>query len=106
VHCVDLGESFPTSIFLQKLVSIQLKTSPETSKFDFRITQRFDFPMVFSPAAAHPVARLAARLAAQLAAGLRGAMRCSAQLIRRILKQFENFVNFPFFVIIFSAAGP
>ena len=47
VHCVDLGESFPTSIFLQNLVSIQLKTSPETSKFDFRITQRFSFPMVF-----------------------------------------------------------
>ena len=42
VHCVDLGESFPTSIFLQNLVSIQLKTSPETSKFDFRITQRCD----------------------------------------------------------------
>ena len=49
VHCVYLGESFPTSIFLQNLVSIQLKTSPETSEFDFRITQRFNFPMVFSP---------------------------------------------------------
>ena len=50
VHCVDLGESLPTSIFLQNLVSIQLKTSPETSQFDFRITKRFDFPMVYSPA--------------------------------------------------------
>ena len=49
MHCVDLGESFPTSIYLQNLVSIQLKTSPETSKFEFRITQRFNFPMVFSP---------------------------------------------------------
>ena len=29
VHCVDLGESFPTSIFLQNLASIQRKTSPE-----------------------------------------------------------------------------
>ena len=47
--CVDIGESFPTSIFLQNLVSIHLKTSPETSKFDFRVTQRFNFPMVFSP---------------------------------------------------------
>ena len=28
VHCVDLGESFPTSIFLQNLASIQLRTSP------------------------------------------------------------------------------
>ena len=53
MHCVDLGESFPTillptSIFLQNLVSIQLPTSPETSTFDFRITQPFHFPMVFS----------------------------------------------------------
>ena len=30
----------------KKLVSIQLKTSTETSKYDFRITQRFNFPMV------------------------------------------------------------
>ena len=29
VHCVDLGESFPTSIFLQNLASIQRKTSSE-----------------------------------------------------------------------------
>ena len=28
VHCVDLGESFPTSIFLQNLASIQQRTSP------------------------------------------------------------------------------
>ena len=28
VHCVDLGESFPTNIYLQNLVSIQPKTSP------------------------------------------------------------------------------
>ena len=27
VHCVDLGESFPTSIFLQNLASIQPRTS-------------------------------------------------------------------------------
>ena len=49
VHCVDLGESFPTSIFLQNLVSIQLKTSPETSNFYFTITQHpdevFDAPL-------------------------------------------------------------
>ena len=30
-HCVDLGESFPTSIYLQKSASIQPRTSP--SKF-------------------------------------------------------------------------
>ena len=28
VHCVDLGESFQTHIFLQKLASIQPRTSP------------------------------------------------------------------------------
>ena len=28
VHCVDLGESFPTSIYLQKSASIQPRTSP------------------------------------------------------------------------------
>ena len=28
MHCVDLGESFPTHIFLQKLASTQLRTSP------------------------------------------------------------------------------
>ena len=49
VHCVDVGETFPTCIFLQNLVSIQLKTSPETAKFVFTITQRFNFRMVFSP---------------------------------------------------------
>ena len=31
VHCVDLGESFPTSIYLQNLASIQ----PRTSRFNF-----------------------------------------------------------------------
>ena len=28
VHCVDLGESFPTHIHLQNLASIQPRTSP------------------------------------------------------------------------------
>ena len=28
VHCVDLGESFHTHMFLQNLASIQLRTSP------------------------------------------------------------------------------
>ena len=28
VHCVDLGESFPTHIYLQNLASIQPRTSP------------------------------------------------------------------------------
>ena len=37
VHCVDLGESFPTGIYLQNLASIQ----PRTSLFNF---------FIFSPA--------------------------------------------------------
>ena len=36
VHCVDLGESFPTSIYLQNLASIQPRTS--RSKFGSQIT--------------------------------------------------------------------
>ena len=39
VHCVDLDESFPTSIYLQNLASIQPRTSPKkfgkTGKRDF-----------------------------------------------------------------------
>jgi serine/threonine protein phosphatase PrpC len=35
VHCVDLGESFPTRIYLQKSASIQPRTSP--SKFGVKI---------------------------------------------------------------------
>ena len=37
VHCVDLGESFRTSIYLQKSASIQPRTSP--SKFGGRYFQ-------------------------------------------------------------------
>ena len=42
VHCVDLDESFPTSIYLQNLASIQPRTSPKkfgkTGKRDFEIS--------------------------------------------------------------------
>ena len=34
VHCVDLGKSFPTSIYLQNLASIQPRTSREVLKFE------------------------------------------------------------------------
>ena len=42
VHCVDLGESFPTSIYLQNLASIQPRTSP----FKFARSPRTDPPGV------------------------------------------------------------
>ena len=42
-HCVDLGESFPTHIFLQNLASIQLRTSP----VKFACSPRTDPPGLF-----------------------------------------------------------
>ena len=39
VHCVDLGESFPTSIYLQKSASIQPRTRP--SKFGGKFNSLF-----------------------------------------------------------------
>ena len=39
VHCVDLGESFPTSIYLQNLASIQ----PRTSLVKFARSPRTDY---------------------------------------------------------------
>ena len=40
VHCVDLGESFQTHIYLQNLASIQPRTSP----FEFARSPRTDPP--------------------------------------------------------------
>ena len=51
VHCVDLGERFPTSIYLQNLASIQPRTSPK--KFgklgirDFEISFAFSLVLAF-----------------------------------------------------------
>ena len=51
VHCVDLDESFPTSIYLQNLASIQPRTSPK--KFgklgirDFEISFAFSLVLAF-----------------------------------------------------------
>ena len=41
VHCVDLGESFPPSLYLQKSASIQPRTSP--SKFGGKIQFNIHF---------------------------------------------------------------
>ena len=41
VHCVDLGESSPTRIYLQNLASIQPRTSP--SKFGGKIQFNIHF---------------------------------------------------------------
>ena len=41
MHCVDLGESFPTIIYLQKSASIQPRTSP--SKFGGKYSILFNY---------------------------------------------------------------
>ena len=52
VYCVDLGESFPTRIYLQKSASIQPRTSP--SKFGGKI----QFNIHFTPYSLHFLVRL------------------------------------------------
>ena len=47
VHCVDLGESFPTRIYLQKSASIQPRTSP--SKFGGKIQFNIHFTPYWQP---------------------------------------------------------
>ena len=47
VHCVDLGESFPTSMYLQKSASIQPRTSP--SKFGEKFNSIFICRLIQDP---------------------------------------------------------
>ena len=44
VHCVDLGESFQTHIYLQKLASIEPRTSPvkAPARVVMRVRRRAD----------------------------------------------------------------
>ena len=44
VHCVDLDESFPTSIYLQNLASIQPRTSPK--KFENSSSRKFELKLL------------------------------------------------------------
>ena len=60
VHCVDLGESFPTSIYLQKSASIQPRTS--RSKFGSQITVLITYRASCSPRAVPGRAARVARL--------------------------------------------
>ena len=49
VHCVDLGESFQTHIFLQNFVSIQPRTNPlKFAKFLSGGRQRGRVPKILS----------------------------------------------------------
>ena len=45
VHCVDLGESFSTSIYLQNVASIQPRTRPK--KFESSSSREFEFLLNF-----------------------------------------------------------
>ena len=51
MHCVDLGESFPTSIYLQNLASIQ----PRTSFVKFARSPRTDPPGVCTAGCANNI---------------------------------------------------
>ena len=57
VHCVDLGESFPTSIYLQKSASIQPRTSP----VKFARSPRTDPPGLFCSTTGQLVCSLRSR---------------------------------------------
>ena len=52
VHCVDLGESFQTHIYLQNLASIQPRTSP--SKFGVKFNSLFIWLLTTGQALASP----------------------------------------------------
>ena len=54
MHCVDLGESFPTSIYLLKSASIQPRTSP--SKFGGNYSILFNRVLIGCPSKANAVA--------------------------------------------------
>ena len=83
MHCVDLGESFPTSIYLQNLASIQPRTSlvkfarsprtgPDYYYYLLRIPQ-----VMFSAAAAAfaKKATITATITAEMANRVSGATR-------------------------------
>ena len=60
VHCVDLGESFPTHILLQNLASIQLLTSPVKFARSPRAWQSPPIQVVEARKAAHASERVSA----------------------------------------------
>ena len=57
MHCVDLGESFPTRIYLQKSASIQPRTSP--SKFGGENSIQYSLHSLVPPVVAPVVPALA-----------------------------------------------
>ena len=81
VHCVDLGESFPTSIYLQKSASIQPRTSPP--KFSQKALPRA------ATAAARPTASSSYRRTSGRA--LRSEVNNSHQQIVNFFHKIQNF---------------
>ena len=53
MHCVDLDESFPTSIYLQNLASIQPRTSPK--KFGKTGKRYFEISFALTPVRAFEI---------------------------------------------------
>ena len=81
MHCVDLGESFPTRIYLQKSASIQPRTSP--SKFGGKIQFTIHFTPYSRPTRRSPTARGGPPARAPLLPGRR---RGSPALVARALR--------------------
>ena len=77
VHCVDLGKSFPTSIYLQKSASIQPRTSP--SKFGEKFNSLFTSLLNSDPAWCPPLPH------SKLKKTTRHSVCC------RTITKFENF---------------
>ena len=73
VHCVDLGESFPTHIYLQNLASIQ----PRTSLVKFARSPRTD-PPGFRGCMRHPA--FDAIISVEKCSGCQCGWRCGASL--------------------------
>ena len=88
VHCVDLGESFPTSIYLQNLASIQPRTSPIISYIRALGNLNLNFEisnLLFAAQRTHsgrsaPAALVAGAVAAGAAAARKLALHYSVEL--------------------------
>ena len=99
MHCVDLGESFPTSIYLQTLASIHPRTSlkkfarsPRTDPPGlivlFSVGSRGLLSEVFLSGSQRLVAQLAAQSDTEFFASSRSAAPLGAQVYRYATPEF------------------
>jgi len=100
VHCVDLGESFPTSIYLQKSASIQPRTSP--SKFGGKFNSLFTSLLSGEHCAAPTPGARALGASAPLSDRLRGELCCEPANACSQLCCVHFFLNLAFFSALLS----